>query len=174
MLPEVATLVARAGTARYLLDDLLAVLGDADYERRAMPGEWTVREVVAHVAAADRALAELARQLTPVGAELGPVIAARDATWSRLRGLPHLPLLEAAAEARAAAVAALDLLPADCLAAPVVLLTDARGGRGVVETRAYLAAWAAHDNEHAAQVRAALLNPLSPTALAFTAGRSRG
>ena len=59
MLPEVATFAARAGTARYQLDELLAVLGEADYERRAILGEWTVREVVAHVTAADRALADL-------------------------------------------------------------------------------------------------------------------
>ena len=74
------------------------------------------------------------------------------------------------AHRREAAVHALSALPHAAFDASLVLPGGGAWGQDLtLSVRSYLATWAAHDLEHAAAIRAALLVAPSPSAMALAA-----
>ena len=171
MLPEVASLLGRARTGRFLLEELLGVLAEADHDRRAAEGEWSVREVIAHVASADYAVVAL---LDSGRRDVADVLVERDRHWRQLCERDATEVIVAARDGRSVADAALAALDHDALGSTVWLApTDAWGTRRPIDLRSYLASWATHDAVHVEQVRDALSSTLSPSVLAATASRAR-
>lgn len=167
MLPEIATLLARAETGRFMLDELLSVLDEKDYDSRPFEGEWSVREAVAHVASADLAVAQL---VSEEQGDLGAALSDREHRWLALRALAVPELHRAVQQARKSVHRAMAALAFERLGGAVLLpASDAWGRQRAMDLRSYLASWAMHDLEHVEQIRDALRAPLNPALVALSA-----
>lgn len=180
--PEVRVLLERAERWRAELDSLLGVI-PRDHWVRAAPGDpWPARTHLAHLATIDAPVTELFEAATSGAHELLPFGAA---TMDDLRGA-RAALLDTATEradgellaclapARRRAMEALSRLSARHLDLPVRFPAAGAWSRPAsVTLREYAAAWATHDGEHAAAIRAAIATAPSPAAMAAAASLRR-
>ncbi len=178
------TLVERAASRRHALEGLIASVPDAYWERRASGDRWTALDHVRHVATVDGMVVELVEAAgAPAGEELW-VGDARDAATLEVRRAALLErvrerelraLLDIMRTSREAAVEALLALPGEALGRDVRVAgaLTAWGEPRVFSLRAYLAAWAAHDGEHAGAIRRAIETPPDTTTLTLAARRAR-
>jgi len=174
--PEFAVFAGRAARARDELTGLLDVAPDGEWIRQASGDAWDIHTHVAHVAAADAAAAGLFRALAAssgvilMAESLTHFVEARAAAIAEARTGTPAALRTLLAHRREAAVHALSALPHAAFDASLVLPGGGAWGQDLtLSVRSYLATWAAHDLEHAAAIRAALLVAPSPSAMALAA-----
>ncbi|MEO9254213.1 MAG: DinB family protein [Tepidiformaceae bacterium] len=178
MLPEIRTFVERAIAHRQLLDDLLDVIPDEYWLRRAIGEDWNARNHLEHVATADDLLdGDLERVIAgspqiwlggnadaAVLGELrrGAIDAVADES---IRGLR-----EQMARGRERTLASLGQLRSVHLETAVFVpgLMTAWGEPFRLPLREYLAAWPSHDSEHEAAIRRAITSPPDLSAVALT------
>jgi len=178
--PEAAVFSGRAARAREELTGLLDVVHDPEWVRQASGDAWDIHTHVAHVAAADAAAADLfaalalSRGVLLLAESAAHFAAARDSAIAEARLSTPTALRTLVAHRRRAALQALSSLPPAAFDASLLLPGGGAWGQDLTFSfRSYLATWAAHDLEHAAAIRAALLVAPSPSAMALAA-RLRG
>ena len=175
MLPVVRVLVERAGSARYRLLELLAVLPPELLDRRPGGEPWTARVHAAHALGADALLLDL----FPLSRSN------RFEQW--LAGLPErrtraiaasstgdlATAIERAAADRAHLVEALAGLTPDALevTAPAPGAVDAWGRERRITFYEYLEAWSTHDVDHEQAIRMAIQERPELSTIALTRRR---
>ncbi len=174
--PEFAVFAGRAARAREELTGLLDVVPDGEWVRQASGNAWDIHTHVAHVAAADAAAADLFAALSsspgvlPLAESLARFAESRAAAIAEARTRTPTALRTLIAHQREAALQALVSLPPAAFDTSLLLPGGGAWGQDLTfSLRSYLATWAAHDLEHAAAIRAALLVAPSPSAMALAA-----
>ncbi|MFN8507278.1 MAG: DinB family protein [Dehalococcoidia bacterium] len=174
--PEFAVFAGRAARAREELTGLLDVVPDGEWIRQASGDAWDIHTHVAHVAAADAAATDLFRALPSspgmvlMAETLTHFAEARAAAIADARTNTPGALRTVLVARREEALRALSALPYAAFDASLVLPGGGAWGQDLtLSVRSYLATWAAHDLEHAAAIRAALLVAPSPSAMALAA-----
>lgn len=178
MLPEIRTLVERAATQRALLDDLLDAVPDGYWPRRAAGEAWSARQHLEHLATIERLLREDVGRVREAGgvawiggsADVAEFAAAREAALAAVADESTGGLREQMAANRGELVGMLAGLNVEELELAVAFpgVVDSWGGPLRWSLRRYLAAWPAHDVEHAAAIRAALATPPDLSTIAIT------
>ena len=140
--------------ARALLLAAIDGLTKSDFARPVDEGRWTVEDLLNHVAAWDEAATAAVRDLAagapPSMREVADVDAWNERAVAARRGRPPADTLAALHAARGALRAALDAAPADLWG------VEPRTGAGGTARNVpgIVRAWARHDAEHAAELRA--------------------
>jgi hypothetical protein len=143
-----SALIDRYGHGYQAVTDALQGLTDPELDARPLAGEWTVREIVHHLADSEMTSAIRLRRLL---AEDRPLIAGYDERAFARRLHYDRPIDSSLEALRAARRSCASLL--DCLAEDEWLRegTHSESGRYTVET--WLEIYAAHAHDHAAQIR---------------------
>jgi hypothetical protein len=175
VLPELESLLARAGTNRYLLLQLLEQVTDDGWAYRAGGDAWTAREHLAHVATIDGVTESLLRAPADGAYRLDEALQGRrvaDMIAASLESIAEL--FERLAASRASLTSFIAGLDDARLALPVrVSVAGGWPPERQMSLRAYLASWAEHDAGHTGAIRAAIAIPPGPNELALAARLNR-
>ena len=156
-----------------MLDDLLDVLTEDHLPLRRSDDLWDVATHLGHLATSDPPLTamleDLSADLVPARVLAAvPFLGERDAQIASSSLLSLDALRARLVESRRQLRASLARLDPRALESHL-LFSDASGATVGVPVRSYLAAWAAHDEEHITAIRAAIATVPSPAALAVAA-----
>lgn len=172
MSPEIRSLLARAATNRFILAQLIDQVPADRWDRYAPGDTWSVRDHLCHLATSDDLVALLLEEPEDGAFRLGI-----DLQYMRIPVMGEMcerslaEILAAMVEARRRLEATLSARCDDAaLALPVIIDTPGEWPSArQMSLRAYLAAWAEHDVEHTAAIRAAIVTPPSARDLSLAA-----
>lgn len=175
MLPVVRVLVQRAESARFQLEGLVSVLSEGSLEARADGDLWTVHLHLAHALSSDAPLTEYLAD--PSGLDLSTlftsVVERRAEQIAAARHKSLLELLASAREERSSLIRVLARLGAADLDRFGQLpgVRSAWGEPLELTLFKYLQSWSAHDGQHEASIRRAILARPDLAAVALTLRR---
>ncbi len=166
-LQPAAVIRARVADAFEAFDRLVARLRSATVARRAIPGEWTVQEIVDHLVETHRpGLDELRCLLAGQRPPGGPIPASLQSKAPLLR--PWQGLLDELRRVHGGILAALESVPADFTTdatAPLVMVVNIADAQGRVtplewveelDWKAYAITWRLHAIDHLKQAQKVL------------------
>lgn len=174
--PEIRSLLARAATNRYLLNQLIEQVPAGAWDRTAAGEPWSARVHLCHLATIDDVMALVLGEPEGGAFRLGADLQSeRMTSLGAILERPVADVLVLMAESRQRFTAAVVATCDDAtLAMPVIIATpDAWPTERQVSLRAYLAAWAEHDVEHTAAIRSAIATPPSARDLSLAAWFTR-
>lgn len=143
-------LVERYAEGHAVVVDALAKVTDEELDRRPAPGEWTVREIVHHLADSEMTSAIRLRKLL---AEDEPVIHGYDEQLFASRFTFDRPLASSLRALEAARATSLEIL--ERLDAGDWARTGTHSESGAYGVETWLRIYAAHAHDHAEQIRRA-------------------